>query len=769
MTTVTESSEPDIIDAEVMSRAAVLRDRATQAAKTGAAVSGRAAARGSATLARRYWRGIITARRSFLDYWNDIPGGNDIDECEPGKRESAKASHEKKKIRNRATVLSFALSGVSWCTGGLLELHRVIPGWPGIALVALLYLVVVTLPPLVSVAVWGKRHQHGWLWPIVLWVLFAATLVSLLVHVGGHVATGWMDAGAAVVASVWFLVKADDGDLFGDAAALTVQRLDEPSTREASEPNAVRAIAKGLAVKDEEAASEVAIVGTPSRDARGVWTRTHFQLQTRTFSELERTGTPSPMQKVAAALRRPSSWVFVERVGDESQGLLYVADSNPWPTEPIPWRGLTQLEHDAWAPSEIGVDMLTGQPVSIAPAATSDMCGASPGGGKTAWSRREMCLLAADPFVDRVIWDLKGDGALAMFEPTCSRYADGDDEQTMREFADWLAWFRDEESARRKTILGELTRAGLCPDVKLTREIARNPEYGIPLMVVVVDEAQEGCSHKRYGKDISDGLTYIAKQGRSLGVRLKIRTQKPTDDRTGIPSPLNSVLPTRIAGRAEDYQVSKATLLTSKLRADQMPEDVEGLFYLRLPGNRYEKVIAEYVDANQAADYVRRVRDYQRGAGLATPAPAAEPVAAREVPRVLVELRRLLSDRDGRMTSVEVAAALRAYGIVEVTPDDRAGAKTDDQIAQEKVAALVKPFGVYARPDRANGNRATYWLAKEHRELGEVGVLAAIARLESGRPVGLHRGSGRPSHGGSGRASAGVPEGVPGRPSLHVV
>jgi hypothetical protein len=94
------------------------------------------------------------------------------------------------------------------------------------------------------------------------------------------------------------------------------------------------------------------------------------------------------------------------------------------------------------------------------------------------------------------------------------------------------------------------------------------------------------------------------------------------------------------------------------------------------------------------------------------------------------------------MRSVEVAAAMAAYGIVTVTDTDRAGhEKTDEQIRQEKLADLVRPFGVRTRPDPNDGNRMAYWLTREHRDHGDVGVAAALERAERGRlATGLENG-----------------------------
>ena len=671
----------------------------------------------------RLGRGLAGLPADIVWYLGAHDHDAGIAEAAPGDPTTKARILQAQAIRERRLNASvFVGVSLAWCTGGWMAFD------PRAGAAVLFLLTAVTV--LSGMAAW-QNSTTPWGGTIRLSIVLVASIASEWTHLQVGLSARVMTGSYLALVLAWCAYAAGNGTGRDDFPGVEVQRLAEPKTVPASESNAVLALAKGVnvgvqrdgSVDPAAAAGEVAIIGVPG--TVGKWTKTHFQLQTKVFADLERSTSPKPVQKIAGVLRRPAGWVFLERVGDESQGVLYVADANPWPTEPVRWRGLDVLEHDAWVPEVIGVDMFTGQPVAIPAAATSDLCGASPGGGKTAWTRREMCLLAADPFVDRVIFDLKGDGALAMFEPACSHYADGCDAATMRDLAEWLEWFKGAEEPRRKAIMKRLVKAGLAPDAKLTREIARNPEHELPLMVVVVDEVQDGCSHKTYGEAISDGLTHVAKQGRSIGVRLKIRTQKPTDDRTGIPSALNSMLPTRIAGRAEDYQVSKATLLTSKLRADHMPEGPEGLFYLRLLGGRVEKVLAEYVDANQAQDYVRRVQAYQRTIGLA-------PAVKAEAPKVLLEMRRLLTERGGRMPSSEMAAAMATYGLITIPDDDPTG-KTVEQLRQEALADLVRPHGVRTRPDASDGNRMAYWLDREDRRYGQVGVGPAIERIEKGQ------------------------------------
>ena len=334
--------------------------------------------------------------------------------------------------------------------------------------------------------------------------------------------------------------------------------------------------------------------------------------------------------------------------------------------------------------------------------------------------------MVADPYVTNALFDLKGDGALAPFEDLASVYHDGSEGPTLKALAEHLRWAKEVESPRRAKIIKELTKARLCPDAKLTREIARNPEHDIDLMVVTVDEAQIGTLDRKYGAEISDGMVHLAKYGRSLGMRVKIRTQDP--DSKSVPTALNEMLPTRIAGRCDDWQVSKATLLTNRLRADLMPDGVEGGFYIRQAGNRFAKVIGYYVDVDQAWDFTRKVTELRRGTGGPVPADARP-----QAPKVLTELHRLASDPDrcGRIPSSEAAAAMIAYGLIEITDADRVGhEKPEEQIRQEKLAGLVRPFNVRTRPDPNNGNRAAYWVEREHRDYGDVGTGQGIIRAE---------------------------------------
>lgn len=557
---------------------------------------------------------------------------------------------------------------------------------------------------------------------------------------------------AALVLVLLVLMKmAWNGTVADDLPILDVQRSTEPVKVNATEDRVVAALAAGVKVKPEAAATEVRIIGVPAKDARGVWTITAAQFETKGFGDLD---DPEAMLRVARVLRRDRDWVFPERVpGDESQVRLYVADGNPWPEAPSPWPGLANLHHDAWKPMEIGTDLYKGSAFFMPPAQASELIGGSPGSGKTAFVRLGGLVVASDalspdPGAEMDMWDAKDDGALAMFEPACTTYGAGDDDETARDLCEWLKWVRHNEGPRRKKIIKSLGH-DMCPDGRLTRDLAHNPQVGLRLRVTWLDEVQDFLNHPIYGEDIKENLTYAAKQLRSSGWRFKFATQKPTSD--AISTSIRSVLPVRVALRAEDYETSKATLGTGKLRADMLP-DVQGAVIIRAAGDGasfrgHVKLRSHYVDLSQAAAHIQR---------LLSARPTGATAATHEPPRILTEIRRLIGEKgtDGRILTRELVPALVAYHLLDPA--------LTEQERTEQLADLVRPYGVRSCADRAQSNAKAYWLDRVDSRGVQVGVGPALDREAKGSPH-PHYGESPP------RGPARSPGGSTARRGLHAV
>jgi DNA segregation ATPase FtsK/SpoIIIE, S-DNA-T family len=73
----------------------------------------------------------------------------------------------------------------------------------------------------------------------------------------------------------------------------------------------------------------------------------------------------------------------------------------------------------------------------------------------------------------------------------------------------------------------------ICPEGKLTRRIARDPDMGMPVRGLVLDEFQEWFDLGDISKDIASLLVYLSKVAPAAGVFLIDATQKPSGIGTG--------------------------------------------------------------------------------------------------------------------------------------------------------------------------------------------------------------------------------------------
>jgi hypothetical protein len=125
-----------------------------------------------------------------------------------------------------------------------------------------------------------------------------------------------------------------------------------------------------------------------------------------------------------------------------------------------------------------------------------------PGQSKTSAVRVLVGCAALDSTCELWIHELKGTGDLDPFEQCSHRFISGIDDESIGYAAESLAKLRREVMTRAGRIR-KLDRA-LCPDKKVSREIANRRSLRLHPLVCVVDELQNLMGHDKFGKQAGD-------------------------------------------------------------------------------------------------------------------------------------------------------------------------------------------------------------------------------------------------------------------------
>src|SRR5262249_25969244 len=138
-------------------------------------------------------------------------------------------------------------------------------------------------------------------------------------------------------------------------------------------------------------------------------------------------------------------------------------------------------------------------------------------------------------------WELKGTGDLSCLEHVAHSYGSGADDGTL---AACLADVRQvyAELDRRAEVIRKLPR-DLCPENKVTPDLARKRSLGLHPLVLIISECQEAYSHPQLGKEFDRLTTGITKRGPALGIIPLLDTQRPDAD--SLPSGIRSNIAVR--------------------------------------------------------------------------------------------------------------------------------------------------------------------------------------------------------------------------------
>ena len=238
-------------------------------------------------------------------------------------------------------------------------------------------------------------------------------------------------------------------------------------------------------------------------------------------------------EQLASGLRRPLGAVWPEPVTSEHAGRLelWVGRQDVAKSRQGPWPLARGGQADIFAPIPYGTDV-RGRVVKAPLIYGNWLLGSIPRQGKTAAVRVLACGVALDPLAEMWVHELKGSGDLDPLERISHRFVSGVDDESIGYAAESLRLLRA-EVMRRTERLKALDRA-LCPDKRVTRQIAAKRNAKLWPVVAIFDEAQNLFAHPEHGKAAGLDAEFVIKIGPAFGVVLIIATQRP--DKASLPT-----------------------------------------------------------------------------------------------------------------------------------------------------------------------------------------------------------------------------------------
>ncbi|WP_418959131.1 cell division protein FtsK [Streptomyces tritici] len=392
-------------------------------------------------------------------------------------------------------------------------------------------------------------------------------------------------------------------------------------------------------------------------------------------------------ERLASGLRRPLGCVWPEAVPDEHTGhlVLWVGDQDMNKAKKPKWPLLTTGSVDLFKPVAYGTDQ-RGRWVEVTLMYIAGVIGAIPRMGKTFLLRLLLLIAALDPRAELHTYDMKGTGDLDPVGNAVShRHAAGDDDESI---AYALADFRAlrEELRRRTKVIRSLPR-DICPESKVTSQLADKRSLGLHPIVVGVDECQVLFEHAEHGKEFEEIATDLVKRGPATGIVLVLATQRPDAKSlpTGISANAGARWCLKVMGQTENDMVLGTSAYKRGVRATMFAWGDKGIHYFVGEGSDARIVASVYVDAPGADAIGARARAAREKAGLLTGYAAGEAAEAVTGPAydLLADILAVVPAAETKAWSETVVARL-----AELRPEVYDGWEPD------ALAAALKPHGV---------------------------------------------------------------------------
>ncbi len=405
--------------------------------------------------------------------------------------------------------------------------------------------------------------------------------------------------------------------------------------------------------------------------------------------------------KLASGLRRPLGCVWPERDPGEHEGrlVLWVGDQDMRKAKQPAWALRKSKQVDLFQPQPFGTDQ-RGRWVDLTLMFTSVVIGAIPRMGKT-FTLRELLLIAAlDPRTELHTYDLKGTGDLDPLEAVTHRHGVGDEPEEIEKAVADMRGLRD-ELRRRAKLIRDLAKQGLCPENKVTPELADKKSLGLHPIVIGVDECQVWFEHEQHGAELEGIATDLVKRGPALGIILALATQRP--DAKSLPTGISANASTRYCLKVQGQTENDMVLGTSKykqgVRATTFSWQDKGIGYLVGEGEDARIVRGVYIDgpaAEKIAAYARQLRE-QAGTLSGHAIGQAPEVDTTRRDTLLEDVLAVVPETEPKVWNERAVTRL-----IELRPEVYEGWEAD------QLSAALKPHGVKA-------NRQV-WGTDEHGE-----------------------------------------------------
>ena len=384
---------------------------------------------------------------------------------------------------------------------------------------------------------------------------------------------------------------------------------------------------------------------------------------------------------LASGLRRPISCVWPEGDTDAHAGrlVLWVGDKPMAKQKPVVWPLAAKGAVNLFEPFQIGVDP-RGRPITITLMFATMLIGAMSRMGKSVLARLLMLACALDPRAELHIYDLKGSRDMLPLAGVAYRLVAGDDEE------DIVALLTDareiQQGMRRRYKRIKNLPADLCPESKVTDQLASRRELKLHPVVLFIDECQIGFDHPTYGKELAAICIDISKRGPAVGIIPIFCTQKM--DKGSIPTALtsNAILRfcLRVANQVANDMILGTSAYKSGIRATMFTRKEVGVGYLAGEADDPTITRVAYVDDLAALKIAARARQMRIASGLLSGQAAGEEMPELEAPpSMLAHLADFWPDPLKRETYKNLATRL-----AEELPD------TYPQCTEDMVAAACR-------------------------------------------------------------------------------